>query len=817
MLETRAIQWDCPVPFVQDGLGVPYLTYGGGRVGASVAPWGGLHQIAYYGIAPESASSIYFEADAASSYARLFRFQLCIDGLAYNLELNQTQHFPFGYASHFAVPQLQVEVRHHLTLLNDAVLSTLEVLSNPNNLPLSLQFEHHDATQKSTDGAVVREWSGWEEDKSSQALILTASDRWTDAGWQSAVGQMQETPGQVGLATLTAGIREGNTYVALFSEQPLQVKQSLGRRQIWSQSFTQGTQALALLFASDRQALPTRIGQIKQNLAALAREKEAQYQRRMESIPTLSVPTLAPSNPVLASYFANAPGISETLVVEDRPGAMRASSMHYWVWGWDTVMCSEAYLVSGNSAFVRDALLFYRDTADKAKGWAHQFSRDLHTRIPQAPSAQYLYLIMLYGYQSYTGDTALLRDVYPFARQIFRRACESLNSAGLGTGPALWPDIPDFAGHTGQDCSVFNNSILYQGARSMEALAHECGDPETAEQARQLGRGLEQKFVPTFWDTEKNYFVDSVDSVTLEQRKSYPSHALLWQSPFCSDLVYEKLPECAAFLRENHATPRGFLPYPRWDKAFNGDQNQLGQTWPITDVFDTLCMAYAGDQQILTQWIDEIAWFWAQLTVPEAYSVQTVNDSGTPDAPGGKQPFSAKSWYMGIIQSLAGVSMDLGGLTLGPGLEEAVEIQRFHYQGGLLEISTEGAGKYPASLTVNGASVHGSCKVPCSLLAASSADHQIVYRRTVDLPAHPVILSLHGGALQSVEISADHLLRAEISGGHDVWLHFAAPWQPEIVLNGQPLAVTYDLSLGEGKALLPLRDGRPIVLEIGRG
>ena len=806
---TSAVEWDCPIPCVKEGLGVPYLTYGGGRVGVSVSRWGGLHQIAYYGIAPESASSIYFEADAASSYARLFRFQLCIDGLPYNLELHDTRHFPFGYASHFAVEELQVEVRHHLTLLNDTVLSTLDVLKNPNNLSLNLQFEHHDSTQKAGSSEVVRQWSAWETDRASQALMLTASERWTEAGWQRELSHMQETPGQVGLATRTAGVREGETRIALFSELPLAVNRAQGRMQVSSQPFVQGTQALVLLFASDSETLSRRMNNIKQNLSSLARDKEAQYLRRLESVPTLSA-----ANPVLSSYFANAPGISETLIVEDRPGAMRASSMHYWVWGWDTVMCSDAYLISGNSAFVRDALCFYRETADKSSGWAHQFSRDLCTRIPQAPSAQCLYLIMLYGYQSYTGDRTLLRDVYPFAQEIFQRACESLNSAGLGTGPALWPDIPDFAGHTGQDCSVFNNSILYQGARSMEALAHLCGDSETAERARKLGRGLEEKFVPTFWDKEKNYFVDSVDSVTLEQRKSYPSHALLWQSPFCSDLVYEKLPECAAFVRENHATPRGFLPYPRWDKAFNGDHNQLGQTWPITDVFDTMCMAAAGDQQILTQWIDEIAWFWEQLTVPEAYSVQTINDSGTPDAPGGKQPFSAKSWYMAIIQSLVGVSVDLGGLTLGPGLEEAAEIQRFHYQGSLIQISTEGAGKYPALLTVDGMTIQGSCKVPRSLLTEPSADHRIVYQRTTTLPAHPVILSLHGAALQSVEISADNLLRAKIAGSHDVWLHFSAPWKPQILLNGKQMAVIYDSDLQEGKALLPLRELYPTRLEI---
>ena len=810
MAEKNQIEWDGPVPFALDGLGVPYLTYAGGRIGASVNRWGGLHQLAFYGLAPESASPIYFEADAASSYAKLFRFRLCVNGLPYSLELHETQHFPFGYASLFAVPSLEVEVRHHLTLLNDAAVFTLNVVRNPNRLPLSLQWEHHDSTQKAQNGDVVREWSAWNED--AAAPTLTATDRWTDAGWDAELGHTKETPGQVGLAICTAGRREGEAWIALVCEQPPSVHSSLGRRTITSPPFTDGTHAAALLFASDASALRQRMEEVRPALPALARRKEESFLERLKSVPTLAVS--APSDTaVLSSYFAQAPGISETLMVEDKPGAMRAASLHYWVWGWDTVMCAEAYLVSGNAAFVRDALRFYRDAADPASGWAHQFSRDLQTRTPQAPAAQCLYLILLYGYLSYTGDLALVQDVYPFARQILARAAGSLNADGLGTGPALWPDLPVFAGHTGRDCSVFNNSILYQGARAMEALAQLCGDPETAATARQIGRGLEEKFVPVFWDTEKSYFVDSVDSETGEQRKSYPSHALLWQSAFCDDLAHEALPACAEFLRRHHATPRGFLPYPRWDKAFNGDGNQLGQTWPITDVFDTQCLAAAGEQAALTQWMDGIKWFWEQLTVPEAYSVQTINDGGTPDAPGGKQPFSAKSWYMAICQSLAGVSVDLGGVTLGPGLAAPVARARLHYRGGLLQVTAEGDGHYPASLTVDGAPVHGSCKAPHALLSAPG-DHVIAYQRTTDLPAHPVILSLHGGTLHTVAILESGTLKAQIAAGHPVWLRFAAPEKPRVVLDGEPVACAYDAALREGKALLPMFDFRPLHLEI---
>ena len=138
MLDCNFMEWDGPVPAASKGLGVPYLTYGSGRMGASVTHGGGLHQVSYYGNGPELASPIFFEADAASSYTKLFRFQLVADGTSYHLELHGTQHFPFGYASHFTISHLQVKVRHHLTLLNNAFISTLEVLDNPQSLSLSI-------------------------------------------------------------------------------------------------------------------------------------------------------------------------------------------------------------------------------------------------------------------------------------------------------------------------------------------------------------------------------------------------------------------------------------------------------------------------------------------------------------------------------------------------------------------------------------------------------------------------------------------------------------------------------------------------------
>ncbi len=790
------LRWNDLLPVAPKGIGVPYLTYGAGRVGASITHWGGLHQVVYYGDGPMRSPPAYFQADASTAYVRLFRLQLVIGGLAYNPEFNETVHYPFGFSSRFRIATLGVDVSHSLTLLNDALVQSATVIENASALPLQLRLEHHEHTKHQSHGDLERTWSDW-TGSGDGVWACTASDRLSEQAWQSAKEQTLVSHDSVGLACRETGPREGSTHLALLADGSM-ARTSLRGRTYWTtHSFTNGTKAVALVFASSSEALGDRVRNLRPQLQSIALDRQRACHAEIAELPAIDI-----GNPIVSSLFGNLPATVAACFVEDKPGAMRAAAMHYWVWGWDTLMCVESMLIAGNEDTVRNVLRFYRETADPEFGIGHQFTRELTVRIPQAPAAQCLYLVALHAYMAYTGDIAMVNEAYSFARIVFERALAARNDMGLGTGPALWPDFPICAGHTGRDCSAFNNSILYQGVRCMETLAGLVGDKATLATASDAARQLEVAFPDAFWDEAKGYFVDSIDSFTHEQRPSYPSHAMLWQSPFCGDLAPDKGEACARFISTHHATPRGFLPYPRWDSAFNGDHNQLGQTWPITDVFDTRRLAEAGDQVALATWMDGLAWFWQQLTIPEAYTMVTTNDSGTPDAPGGKQPFSAKSWYMAIISSIAGIDVDQGGITLGPGLAEPVVIERFRYRGSNVRLSVQGAGIFPEALTVKGKTVSGSCKIPMRILnAAEACDIDVEFKRTATPPTTPVILSMTGASLISANVY-DDALNAVVEARASVWLKFAAPGVPTVTLDGAAVDITHWRS-GVGWALLP--------------
>jgi hypothetical protein len=788
------------IPRAASGFGPRHKVFASSRLGVTLNDFGGLYEIYFWGRQPNEVPAIIFKGDTASSYTRLFRIQLLVGDDAYHLDFADTEILPCGYVSHFRAGDVQV--RHHLTLVHEALVFSVEVLANPRGLPLRQRFEHHGYTRTSHP---FRTASTWKEE-GRQGWSLEITDRIDDKRWAEMEKELTTWPGNGHFPLGDRGYRDGTTLVGVIGDAGIHYRTSRsGREYFTGGAFTTGAHAIAVVFASSRAELETETAWLLQDPAARAVETETAVRRRIEAVPKFKS-----GNGVFDSLAGNIPPLVESLMVRDVPGGMRASATHYWVWGWDTMMASDATLLAGGREFVRDALRFYRDYAHPEWGVGHMFSRSLGVRIPQAPAAQCLYAVMLYQYLAHTGDTATAREFFPFAKSVFEKTLTTVNAQGLGKGIALFPDFPQDCGQTGDDLSVFNNSLLYQAARCMETLAPMFGEAEAGAKAAALARKLEQAFPTVMWDAEKGYLYDSVDATTGRPRPSYPGHALLWQSTFAGDLVPDKLAACGHFQAKNHQATRGFLPYPRWDPGWDGDGNQLNQIWATEDAFVTRCLAAAGRQDVLERWIDNCAWFWEQLTIIEGYTSSTINDSGTPDAPGGTQAFGAKSIYMAFVGNCAGLQMDLGGLTLQEGLARPVRLTQLPFRDAVIDLETSGAGKFLATLEVNGKPVRGTRKIPADLIRGPV---KIVVKRTETAPDHPVLLTLNGGTVLTADL-AGATVRAEVSGYGATWLEFYAPGAPQVTLNGKPVESAPCGEKGFHRALLPLANGKPAVLEI---
>jgi hypothetical protein len=803
------LRFDKVIPVSESGFGLLQNTYGGGRIGAVVNVFGGITRIEYWGIAPMHVPNIFFMGDATTAYHRCFRAQVVVGDVAYNLEFSNTHHFPFGYRSNLSIPELGVDLQHRLTLIDDALVFSIEILRNKRNLPIRQRFEHHAYSVYTFPERQVTDWaegvipSGW---------MMSATDRISDAHWAALEEEMRHKQDDKFPPPINQGPREGTTWVAVLGESALEMKKMKMGRVYWTGGeFLRGSHATSVLFAPNRDQLIRRAAVLRKKGAALAKQTEDECERNLARAPRFDT-----GDKILDSMIANVPPVYKAFFIEDLPGTAIGASVGYYVWGWDTLNCTDVHLLSGQTDFARDVLDFYRKTADPKEGIGHQFTTDYppKVRVSMPFAAQMVYVIFLHQYGILTGDRARWREFFPFAKWIFENCVKATDERGLARGQALWPDLPQFCGHTGHDIPVFNNSILYQGARCIEAMAAYCGDKEAESEASRICRLLEKNFIPTFWDAKRGYFADSVDAKTGEQRASYPAHALLWMTPFLHDLVdREKMKACAAFHEQNHKALRGWLSYPRWDAAFDGDGNQLGQIGPTHDMFVTRCAAIAGRQDALDTWVGNSDWFWKQLTYLEGYSAQTVNDSGTPDRCGSKMNFfGTKTTYMTFFVGLAGIHFDVGGITLSEGLARPVRVRQVPFRKALLDFSIKGKGRFAARLRVNDKRVVGSLKIPITLLRGKVS---IVHERTAKAPAHPVIRSIYGAELHEVEVDKNGHLHAVASGDVPAWLHYYSRKPAVVRFGGKIISGDYDAATGEGKVLLPLNSKRAKI-EIGK-
>jgi hypothetical protein len=777
------------VPFAKEGLGTDTVWLGGGRIGAGIAAHGGIEKIIYYG-RQTLGRAAFFGGVSRSAYAKIFKPYLLVDEKAYRLELTRTHIYPGGYRSTFRIPEERIEVEHDLVLVNDAILQTVRVIRNPGKKRLRLRISWHEYTRLTPEG---RTWGPWTGKMAPNTWALRIADPELDErATDTMVTIFTEKP--------LAKEKAGTTWFGVVGEKPLTTRlMTSGRRYFETGTFVKGSITISALFGHDRTIFRKRATTLSRAGSKESAAMLASWEKKLADFPRLQL-----GIPAVESFFQLLPLLQESLMPGDLPGGMRASAGTYWVWGWDTLVFCEAYLAAGQANFLRDALDLYHRTAHPTEGVGHQFSTEMETRIAQAPAAQGLYVYALYQYVAYTGDRHALKRHYPLVLTILKLAQGSRHPQGYFSGKALFPDLPEYAGHNGHDLSVFNNSIFYQAARTIEHLAGWMKDPATAQIARTYWQDLKKAF-DRFWDKESGYWFDSLDSRNLSPRREHPSHALLCFSPFANELLVDRSAACSRFMAKHLVYANALRMYPLESKAFNGDGNQLGQHYPVGgDLLFLKSSALEGRQDLLERWLDWMKQFWEQNTVPEGVTVEAENEGPQyPDEPGGKQPFSGKAWYMGIIHAILGVHFDAGGLTFNPGLDRPVEIDRIKYGGRYWNIRTRGKGTYIQRLRVNGREISGTCKIPADVAGGKVMNVEV---SRGSKPTGPFQLLSADGAKVSRWRSGPSGFRFRLDSPGPVSIRFYASKKPVVKWRGQIIPCSYAARTGQGSMLLAADD-----------
>ncbi|WP_152970576.1 hypothetical protein [Bacillus sp. FJAT-28004] len=505
------------------------------------------------------------------------------------------------------------------------------------------------------------------------------------------------------------------------------------------------------------------------------------------------MPVLKSPYSQLNDFFALAPMYHESLKAPAHPGAIRAKSTYYWVWGWDGMTSNQATNYWGDSAFLKDMLEFYEETAHPDKGIGLFFNYDMSLASISSPPSQGMYICLLQYYFTDTGDEETVRNRYGFAKKIFNMIVNlEVGDTGFGKGTSMFPDYPNYMKQTGNDLSSFNNTIFYCAVRSMEYLADVVGDLETRKLAETMFRKMEQHFLPLFHDEDKGFIVSSVDATTLEKRNCFNSNSVKWENSYCRDLIEPTLEANLSFFEKNIVSKAGLREIPVWDDAYDRDGNQLHCWWPVTGEYYMQLINHHNRTDLMEQWIGWVGYWTGKLLCPEGISCYIDTEEPELDRwnclSGTWQGYSMRGWYQAAVHGIVGIESEAGGLCLKPSSVEALALYGLHYRGHIYDIELLGEGSFIDTIEAHGKVYKGTCKIPSEVYQHSGV---IKVHRTNVKSSSLQLQSANGMELSEFEYTDGHI-RVKIKGYGTSRIRVNADAEPVCMIDGQHVKVQFN-------------------------
>ena len=514
------------------------------------------------------------------------------------------------------------------------------------------------------------------------------------------------------------------------------------------------------------------------------KEAERLYFRQISRYKKVAdrAPKLESAYPRLNDFFALAPYYHESLKISEHPGALRAKTTNYWVWGWDGMTANEASAYWGDTEYLADMLEMYKRFTARGEPVPHAFSRDMKGIEPCPPPAEGMYITLLYLYYSAGGNPA---EYYGFAKEIFRRIESSATAeAGLCRGTSLFPDFRILLKETGNDISSFNNTVCYCALRSMERLAAVMGDKDTSQSAAYMAERIFKNFMPVMYDAERGFVACSADAETLSRRNVFSSNSLKWENSFLRELTFGKDSKFINFFKRNTVTERGLREVPSWCVSYDEDANQLHCWWPVTGEYFSRLAAASEDEKLSEKWIGWVEYWTERLMCPEGIPCY----ENTPEVPfdnwncrcGTWQAYSIRGFYQAAVHGIVGIEAGEGGYTVLPSHIGGITLKGMHYGDMSADITTTGSGAGIEKIVFNGKSIYGTRIIPSELLRRHNSIE--IFRKKE--PEKVCILSGTGATLSGYSCESGRI-EDDISSSGKIRLFIRVTGKTKITADGK--------------------------------
>jgi hypothetical protein len=745
-----------------------------------------------------------------------FRYYLERNKVIYKLQHNQTKIWPFGIEA-----QCEFEgslLKHQIFAVEESIVIQL---ITPSEIPDELKFEFEfyenfglipvdSQDLRYSSGGANRIWQEWAFNETHNLMHGALEDSWkehVDEHKEMNINNQDlEHDDQAPVAL----------HIGISADFPFQcVKRAINTKFILiSDEFLlpNTTYSFVIAFAPTKNDLQERINWLTENVNQLVAKQFNRYQTVIDRAPVLISP-----HKELNDFISLVPLYHESCKVTDTPGAIKAKTANYWVWGWDGMTSNYASLYWGDQSFIQEMLRFYENTADAEFGIGHSFRHDMGLNSISALPSQSMYISLLHQYYTISGDLQEVKNRYPFAKRIFKLIkTREVQGTGFCEGASLFPDFPLFMHETGNDISGLNNTIFYCAARSMEYLAELAGDMEMKQTAKTTFANIEKNFLPLFYDEEKKFIVSSIDSKTLVRRNSFNSNAVKWENGYCGELLDVVSADCLLFFEQNIVCKAGLREIPVWSDAYDADANQLHCWWPVTGEYYMRLINSHNRGDLIEQWIGWVSYWTRKLTCPEG--IPCYIDTDEPDldrwntSKGMWHGYSMRGWYQAAIHGVVGVGMEAGGLTFYPYAGEEMTLQGLHFRNKILDIEMKGSGPYIQAIEIEGQTLLATNKLPVDLMDKGNRV-QISVNRVHEILFPVAIQEAYGLDLMNYRYD-DGIIRAGIQGAGTSRLKLIASRKPIVKISGVSVEVDYDSAAGRATVELEMSLGQVEELEI---
>ena len=432
------------------------------------------------------------------------------------------------------------------------------------------------------------------------------------------------------------------------------------------------------------------------------------YENVIDKAPVLKSPYKS-----LNDFVSLVPLYHESNKVLSVPGAIRAKNEYYWVWGWDGMSSPYAYSYIGDIEFIPKMLKMYMETADEEKGIGHWFARDMRHIETSMISAQGFYINLLYQLYINGGD---ITPYYEFAKKIFSLIkTVEVDNLGLCSENSLVPDFREVILETGNDISCFNNVSAYCAVSALAEMAESMKDEETFREALEFAKRAGDNFKKLFFDDVRGFFVSSVDSKTLEQRKVYNAMAIKWDNKYCQDLVGDRIDTAVKFFEENFVCKSGLRCFPKGEIGFDEDANQAHCYWPAHTEYFARIINKADRRDLIEKMIGWISRWTDILTIPEGIDCYINSEKPYVDKwnanCGTWQSYSMRAWYEAIVHCVVGIDIDSKGITFYPYSGEELSLTGLHYGNKIINVTMQGCGNRIEYIILNGRKIENTYKI----------------------------------------------------------------------------------------------------------